>query len=147
MIHKADLDSKTIQSEIYSSFHYDFKKVIEQIRTDVPRMRITLQSGTTDLTFDQLISYNLSPKILLLCTQATFFYLFNVIYERYHLGNQIVVADSDRPSIRIIVTSDSYTLVCRKSFLVMDAESDEIIVKYHACAMIDPISMRILYRE
>lgn len=120
-------------------------KILEQINLDFPRMDIHHNYKKCDslydfkkaiqkfilYTHDKL--YTLYYLIIMLCTQATFYYPFSIIHDIYNLPeyDMHVLSLEDRPFINIIDEDSIVSIVFRKILKYQNISSQEIITKFH----------------
>lgn len=144
-MNRVDLDLIRITQEIAESCGYSFANIIEQIRVDIDRMDVFYQNNTEPLTLDTIVNLGLPMSVLMLCTQASFYYLFYEIHERYTMPGQIVVENTDRPSIKIMQYDNRFVLLFKKSFQVVDSESLEQLNIFYTYAIADGNKMTIMF--
>lgn len=142
---RVELDLEVIKMEIYKSFEYSLQQVFDQIKADFPRMLVSYNGEHVTLT--KFWASKLPLDIMLLCTQASFFYLFDEIYRRFTVPGQLVVAGEDTPVIRICVAKGNHKLFFKKSFRILNSKSLEILCVVHTYAIVNHDKMIIVIRE
>ena len=117
---------------------YNLTSLLEQINLDFHRMEFYLNSILCDdfqsyfLYISQFRLYNNSIidnvfyLLLLLSTQASFFYQFDAINTFYSLSNVFPITHTDRPTINIIHNEDLIEVIFKKSFKLINIITDEV---------------------
>lgn len=115
--------------------------ILHQIRLDFPRMIINFGREKV-LTLAELykkidrfekysinIVQNVYWLILTLCTQASFYYLYSVLYELYTIEdlNLHILQDQSYPIINIIDNQSSLDIIFYKSFIYKDIGTHETV--------------------
>lgn len=130
-------------------FNNEFKeKILYQFLIDFPRMKICYNNVVCSSVniFKEIISkyttyqYNCTETayylIIMLCTQATFFYPYNLLHDIYGLPdtNIFIIQGNDHPSINLIENKNKLTLYFFKSFNYIDINNKDIpIMSFHTC--------------
>lgn len=134
------------------------KNIISQISLDFSRMEVFLNGSkcaSTSELYDYISKYVTSKHskfqsvyylIIMFCTQAPFYYPFNVIRDIYSMPdtNLHVVASKDFPNISLSSNKNSVSITIKKNFLLLDVLTNECITKFHTrmLIMIDLINNR-----
>lgn len=142
---RVELDLEKIKMEIYKSFGYSLQQVFDQIKADFPRMLVSYNGET--ITLANFWSSKLPLDVMLLCTQASFFYLFDEIYKRFTVPGQLVVAGEDTPVVRICSVKGNHKLFFKKSFRILNSKSLTALCVVHTYAIINNDKMTIVIRE
>ena len=147
-----DLDGSAITSEVLASFSPNQSAfntatrdaILQQFAIDFPRMVVSVGMAQFHTTIDRfkrsIQHYVCVPHaslyrgyylLLMLCTQATFYYNLSILTELYsdHLLGIHVVAGKDAPVIHLI---DHYThidLLFIKDFCLLDTQAQRGLTK------------------
>lgn len=123
-----------IIEELYETLGENY---INQFNLDFPRMEILYNSIKCDrsLFFENILRYknifhpflnNLMNLIIMLSTQASFFYLFKYLHDIYTISdsNLYITQNNDYPIINIIDKIDKIFIIYRKTFLYTNLEKN-----------------------
>lgn len=150
-VYYRDLDGPTITSEVLASFSSNQSvfntntrdAIIQQFAIDFPRMVVCTSMSQIHTTIDHFkrsiqryidvphsTLYRGYYLLLMLCTQATFYYNLSILTELYsnHMLGIHVVAGCDAPIIHLI---DHYThidLLFIKNFCLLDTQAQKEVV-------------------
>lgn len=116
------------------------EKILNQILVDFPRMKIcyngidfaTINIFTKTISKYNIYHYNCTENaqylITMLCTQASFFYSYNLLHNIYSLPdtNIFIVQDNDHPYINIVEEANCLTLCFKKIFKYIDINNKDI---------------------
>lgn len=130
------------------------ENIMNQVGLDFPRMKLYLQyKECTDINvflawiekykkYAHPIMENLYNLILMLCTQASFFYPYNTIHGIYTMSNSdfYVLPSSDFPTVNIVDNGKTIDIVFRKTFSYTNINSNEVVTKIHTF-MVIPIEL------
>ncbi|XWV24606.1 putative ORFan [Tupanvirus deep ocean] len=126
------------------------EKILEQITIDFPRMEIRYNNKKCKTIFEfktHIEKYNsfahdtmftLYYLIIMLSTQASFYYPFNAVHSVYSLpdtGIHILPSD-DYPLVNIIDNGDSVDIIFKKVLRYFNINSQETITKFHTYMVI-----------
>lgn len=148
------ISGEKIVKEILASYqgnneHFDDeirKKIYDQMMLDFPRM--VLQFGGTKCNdfeeFKQKISIyqkyhhkllgTLYWLLMMLCTQASFYYPYNIITNIYTLNDldiYILPSPDDYPLVNIVFNNDCIDISFEKSFVFRNINNNDIITNFH----------------
>lgn len=150
-------DTNKIIKEISQSYQKDggnrFRNITKANNIDFPRM--TVHYNRKQLT-DQLNFYSMIMKfraywhhivdtyyelLIMLVTQAPFFYSYKIIHEFYNdsENNLSIVQHTDSPTIDIIDDIDenkTIKIMFKKTYKLVDTNTKKTIQMYHTCMMI-----------
>ncbi len=126
------------------------KKILDQIEIDFPRMMLcynsvkcnTLYEFKTNIEkynkFSHDTMYTLYYLIVMLCTQASFYYPFSILHNIYtiHDIGIHILPDDDHPYINIIDDQTKLNIVFKKVMKYFDINSQKIITKIHTYMVI-----------
>jgi hypothetical protein len=126
------------------------RNIMKAIEVDFPRMKIFYNRGqiTNIITlFTKLLPYRavshemistLYEVLIMLCTQASFYYSYKVIHEFFNDPeyNLSVIQHTDSPSVDILITNPRVIqLMFKKSYKLIDTVHKRTIYIYHTCFM------------
>lgn len=122
---KINIDNQIMMDFPRMKFNYNSKKCNSLYEFKTRLFKFRKYSHEIMLTLDNLI--------IMLCTQALFFYPFNVIHNIYTLpeSNIYVMPIDDHPNINIIDNNTTVTIVIKKIFGYKNIDTDDIITKFH----------------
>lgn len=145
-MNRVEIDLIQVIKEIYKSCSYSFANVIDQIKADIDRMHVFYNDDTTPLNLQTILGLNLPMSVLILCTQASFFYPFNAIHDRYFIdGEQVVTENDDKPVIKILKRNNRYILLFKKSFQVVDSNTLDQLNVFYTYSIVDGNKMTIMH--
>ena len=122
------------------------QKILNQVLLDFPRMRVCFNDAeclTTNVfikllsrfeNFHHDLTGSLQNLILMLCTQASFFYPFNMIHEIYNLPDTdiFIISKHDHPYINLIENKNGVTLYFKKIFKCVNVNDENTpIINFH----------------
>lgn len=120
------------------------KNICKQLDLDFPRLRIHLNSSRCNKSeymgfckkyskYLHPVLGNLENLLLMLSTQASFFYLFTVVDNIYTQPNSgvHVVATDDYPNIGIVEKENAIEIVFKKIFKYYDINNEQTMNKFH----------------
>lgn len=131
----------------YTDKNVKIIKVCNQIILDIPRMYVTINKQRVK-TFDDFIKKiqyleqvklskndvlcNLTELILVLTTQASFFYQFETIHRFYSDLNRniYITSSSDAPSIEISIKDKQVLMIFKKNFACISINENNPIYKF-----------------
>ncbi|XWV25842.1 hypothetical protein QJ857_gp1242 [Tupanvirus soda lake] len=126
------------------------EKILEQITIDFPRMEIRYNNKKCESIFEfktSIEKYNrfahdtmftLYYLIIMLSTQASFYYPFNAVHSVYSLpdtGIHILPYD-DYPLVNILDNGDSVDIIFKKVLRYFNINSQETVTKFHTYMVI-----------
>ena len=125
-------------------------KILEQIDIDFPRMELyynnkkceTLYHFKSSIEkFNQYVHnklYTLYYLIIMLCTQASFYYPFSVIYNIYSLPETdiYILSSDDFPYVNVVDNGTNIVIVFRKIFKYFNIGTERTITKFHTFMVI-----------
>ena len=125
-------------------------KILEQINIDFPRMELYYNNKKCESLYhfkssiekfnqyshDKL--YTLYYLIIMLCTQASFYYPFSTIYNIYSLPETdiFVLSDDDFPYVNVVDNGTNVEIVFRKIFKYFNIRTEQTITKFHTFMVI-----------
>lgn len=124
------------------------EKYEDQFNIDFPRMKFYYNSKKCDRTlfFENILRYkkifypllnNLMNLIIMISTQASFFYLFKYLHETYTISNSnlYIMQDNEYPTIDIIEKREKIYVIYKKTFIYTNLE--KTITKINGYMIID----------
>jgi hypothetical protein len=148
------LNSDAIVQEILDSYagckninYLEYKnkaRLYHQLEVDFPRMKLHVNS-VVSLGIDHFINaiekynkysyqyYNVFYLVMMLCTQATFYYPFTILNNLYSLPDQgmhILPAD-DWPYVNVVENNNHISIILKKTFRLFDINAKKVMIRYH----------------
>lgn len=123
-----------IKTNILKQLSYDFHRM--DIRINFIKI-LTLEHFLESLSKYKKYYYhivsNIFNLILILCTQSSFFYLYNTIFTIYYLPeyNIHIISDVDYPTINIIENQSSLNITIKKNFNYINIDTGEKISQFY----------------
>jgi hypothetical protein len=125
-------------------------RILEQFDIDFPRMILCYDSircnsisefKTKIEKFDKfghIVTYTLYYLIVMLCTQASFYYPFSILHNIYTLHDIgiHILPDEDYPFVNIIDNKTHLNIIFKKVMKYFDINTQKIITKIHTFMII-----------
>lgn len=125
-------------------------KILKQLEIDFPRMELCYNSVRCNSIYEFKTNiekfnrfshdtmYTLYYLIVMMSTQATFFYPFSILHNIYTLhDNGIhILPDEDHPFVNIIDNQTNLNIIFRKVMKYFNINSQETITKIHTYMMV-----------
>lgn len=140
---------KIIQEILESYLKYSTENIDEiintQLKLDFYRMDIYLDYQKIPSLNDflkfispyQKYKHNVMPNLrdllMILTTQSSFYYPFQMVYNVYYKENTkiYIIQDSDSPYINIVLNKNTIDIVFKKTFRYVNISTDEVLHKFY----------------
>lgn len=151
---KIVLSVKTVVDELLESYREKYetdtcnsliKNIMSQIKIDFPRMDVYYNNVKLDdlniflskigkfKTCETLTTKSLYYLLIMLCTQASFYYPYKLLSDLYtrHENNMCILSSNDTPLINLIEKNENISIVLKKIVKYKNIDKNVLITNIH----------------